>query len=818
MPTIAGDPAPGRGVVVLELHASDFNLLLKKLRPQGIPAVTTILYIDIDPENVKSDLTSGIETPLPSLSEKILKAAWEKRNGLPPPSGTTSTALQEEYAKGIIENSFFLFVEGGTDIGLMPLEDEEDQSNPRCSFTLRFLDNLGNDISPIPYIEGMPSYGNTNKWDGHPLIKQLVSLPASLNAHVRFEAWNPTAKAYQPLVNRSVEIKDFDPVSGDDTLAPSQKTDIHGQVSFQISDLASVDQKKPDVYFEIDTQGLSLGGLTFPSVWSTKGWKAVGGEPGYYDNFVGTQLGSASDPLVFRVGFDFHLRFTYLNQSDSSSPSEEVVPKDVIVTIMKQQAPEKELEGTVVVHTKTDAKGEVSGVIFDIIGSANSLDIVMYCEIDDPDIKLKMGVLSVESMLTFVDINFTTLRTTIRADRGIAPYIRTKPVDINAAIYWLVLGRELATFLHILSGSRWKGLKDIKIVPWAPKNSFSWPKGWVFIESRSKWNRSTILHEFGHQVVWNEADVSQLAVGAGGLFVSEVGNSFVSLLNEFPNINIPAINIVNHLHHDIHFLSNPYHAFLEGWPEFLADVLSGNRVPPNWRTDAATDRLQERVVTGGNNKIADTDRVLGPIGSSYLNRGESVEGAFANALWTIFHKHVIRLDESEVPPSLPMVPPTTNGDILPSTPWLADDSKMLGIGIRFRSMILLPLRDLARESNQDTITLIEKTRARNPADWHKLLEAFQQFNLAMSPPTISSISPTQGLARGGTIVNVRGENFTTKLEVTFGDAPASEIVVISSTKAQARTPSGTGSSKILVKTKAGTATASVSFQYLESGP
>lgn len=819
MPTAARDPAPGRGVVVLELHTPDFNLLRKKLRPQGIPAVTKILYLDVDPSSVQTALVSGFNSPLPRLKEKMLKAAWKRRNGSAPPPGTTRTDLQQEYAKGVVENGFFLFVEGGTDVGVMPQADVSNPSSPR-RFTVRFLDKSGVDLSPIPYTEGMPSYAKTDQWNSHPLIQELASLPASLNAHVRFEAWNPTAKAYQPLANRTVEVKDFDPVSGDDTLAPGGQTDAQGQVSFQIADLAAVDEKKPDVYFEIDTQGVSLGGLSFPSVWSTKGWKAVGGEPGYYDQFVGTQLGSASDPLVFRVGFDYHLKLTYRNQSTGSFASQVTVPKDVIVKVTKQGSPSR----TTLVDARTDANGEVSGVLFDVEGGADTLFIEVPCEVHDPAIKLKMGVLAANVELRLADVD----RTTLRAPSGTGPYMITPPVqtglgDANAAMYYLVVGRELATVIQKLTDGNWSGLEDIKIVGWAPAKAFSWPKGWVFIDKNSRWSRSTILHEFAHQVVWNEAEVSQLTVGVGGLLISEGGNLLVSFLNAIPiidrplrflgiNINIPPVNILNHLYHDVNALTNPFHSFLEGWPEFLADVLNGSNAPPNTRTDAATDTLQERVVTGGTNKFKPTTKELGPTNSAPRNRGESVEGAFANALWTIVYDHVVGPGVSGTL-SPPLVPATTNGDVLSSTPWLTG-STMPDIRDRFQRMIFQPLQDLAGASDQDTKTLIDRTRARNLADWHKLLDAFQQFNLSMSLPTITSISPTQGPASGGTAVQVRGSHFTTALDVTFGGISALNIRVLDHTTAEVTTPSGIGQVDVSVETRAGPAPTPIDFQYL----
>ena len=58
------------------------------------------------------------------------------------------------------------------------------------------------------------------------------------------------------------------------------------------------------------------------------------------------------------------------------------------------------------------------------------------------------------------------------------------------------------------------------------------------------------------------------------------------------------------------------------------------------------------------------------------------------------------------------------------------------------------------------------------------------------PPTVSSVSPNNGLAAGGTAVTITGTNFATGATVTFGSAAATNVVVVNSTTITATTPAG----------------------------
>src|SRR6202042_120371 len=57
-------------------------------------------------------------------------------------------------------------------------------------------------------------------------------------------------------------------------------------------------------------------------------------------------------------------------------------------------------------------------------------------------------------------------------------------------------------------------------------------------------------------------------------------------------------------------------------------------------------------------------------------------------------------------------------------------------------------------------------------------------------PTVSSVSPNNGPAAGGTAVTITGTNFAAGATVTFGATAATNVVVVSSTSITATTPAG----------------------------
>jgi uncharacterized protein YhjY with autotransporter beta-barrel domain len=91
------------------------------------------------------------------------------------------------------------------------------------------------------------------------------------------------------------------------------------------------------------------------------------------------------------------------------------------------------------------------------------------------------------------------------------------------------------------------------------------------------------------------------------------------------------------------------------------------------------------------------------------------------------------------------------------------------------------------------------------------------FSFQAPLPTVSGISPSSGPTTGGTAVTVTGHNFTGATSVTFGNAAAGNVTVVSDSQITATTPShSAGAANVVVTTPAGSGTSSsVVFTYIE---
>ena len=85
------------------------------------------------------------------------------------------------------------------------------------------------------------------------------------------------------------------------------------------------------------------------------------------------------------------------------------------------------------------------------------------------------------------------------------------------------------------------------------------------------------------------------------------------------------------------------------------------------------------------------------------------------------------------------------------------------------------------------------------------------------PPFISSVAPGQGTIVGGTPITISGAYFTGATSVTIGGAPATNMIVVSSTTITAVTPAhAAGSVSITITTPSRTSTFQNAFSYASS--
>lgn len=756
LPTADAMPSPGSGSLVIQTWVVDVQTLRRSL-PPGVPPPTSVLYLNVAPATVRTALQPMVH----ALAVPVLQGAWNQAS-----STSDRTTLENNYLDRLLLGQTSVFVPGGTPVGNAERVTPGNVSSD-TRMTLRFTDGAGNDLSPLLHLRSMPSFGA--RWVGHPLVTATATTPVPVNIYLQFEVWNETSHLYVPLLaGVAVDLMDYDDVSPNDLLA-TQNTDAQGRVHFSIPNIQILDEPEPDLFFLVHTNGRSHAGHTLPSEWSTKGWKATDGSAGYYENFQGTQLGDTVTPLIFRIGVDLHARIEYRH---TPSASNRIAPKGIPVSVWVGTPP-----GMLKRQFQTNSNGELHGVIFDV-DAEDSIYYFVEFEVTDASINLPRAHVQMTSIgwrtfwndsnrKYYPDNDRTTLGSFARPD-----VFSCTVDDRNVALYFLKILRELSTFLFRMTGGAWTGVNNLTMFRNSISNHpYSWPVGEVNIPPSFHWDRGTLVHELSHQVMWKE-----------------VGFSSAKIALEFG----PGGEL--HGYHSTNSLFNEEHALIEGWAEFLQAIFEGSGTPPYSLGSIVDD---------------DGVAVSGGLGPPPLNRGQEIEGAFANGLWAIFEVRVVTPAVS----SSASIPESINGDVTATASWLTNTA----VRNRFLSMIWNPLKDLEPLSDPETSDMHAAIRLHNPTSWHMLQADLQAFNEAMEVPTASasSMSPATGPAAGGQHITITGTNFVLGTSVTIGGAAATNVAVNSSTTLTADTPPGAvGHATLIVTTPAGSATVPGAYQYV----
>jgi hypothetical protein len=558
--------------------------------------------------------------------------------------------------------------------------------------------------------------------------------------YLQFECWNERTNAFETLpADVPVELVHYNSVLANKVL-DTQKTDAKGCVEFETSDL----QKKnggslPSIFFLAKTKGISIGPNKLPDEWPTKAWKARDGQPGFWKEFVGNRLGDAGTPLVFRIGLDFHVRWTYERPRHTGDG---VACEGMPVTIYVSSGRKKDL--------KTDKNGEIHGLVLDIPQEPLKVNFEIWFQVEDSRINLPRTKVMTDWGMRwdtgypdddrFLISDSTELSIGTQSSPRI---IRAKTKERNVAFYFLKIAREWAAFFYYITDHAWTGVTELQMNTTCVSgswNAFSWPVGTVNIGSDHHWSRGTLIHELSHQVMWKESAISSLAVGG---YVVNCFDDDLKLKHSRPR------------------LTNELHALIEGWAEFVDFVFNGGPFAFTQSPD-------------GSSLLLDGSKLRGP-----LNQGQKVEGAFANALFDMFRFYVTG-DATKTP-----IPETLNGDLLGVAPWI--DSKP--VKDRFKAMIWDPLKDLASQSRKDTPAFIAKMRSMHPAGWHALVGHMQTWNVGMKEPSISNVSPAAGPVAGGQEATITGNDFVLGTQLKIGGVSV-PVTVENSTTLKYRVPPG----------------------------
>ncbi len=621
------------------------------------------------------------------------------------------------------------------------------------------------------------------------LAQEDFTVGRNHNFFLQFEIWNLTTQAFEPVAGQSVNLMDENVLS--DTLMATSTTDAQGRVLFTIDDLALAadGEAEPDIYFAVQLSGTIAGHSALPAEWKTKGWKATDGTDGLHNDFTGSDLGSPSSPLVFRVGVDFHVRLQYPVSGGFRSGNTDPAAQGIPVDFWAGGRP-----GIRKGQFRTDENGEVHGVIFDIEGG-DEVHFHTRFEMEDAAINLPRARVHMSQGGWRTFWSDADTRTFPRDETSIgtqsSPELLTASAnERNVALYFLKVLREWSVFLFKVTGGAWTGVSNLTLFRRSLSGvAYSWPVGEVNIPPADHWDRRTITHELSHQIMWKEVDFSSLGIAYEGIFG----------------------NLALYHRHDL--LSNPEHALIEGWAEFVEVVFSPGATAstPPYAVSAVVDAF-----SGGSTLS------LGPPPN---NRGESVEGAVANGLWGIFRSQMAAVGSANIPE-------TANGKILTTSAasWLNSTA----VRDRFLSMIWQPFKDLAADSSPTSTLLFDHMRTRNAATWHQLQPELQAFNMAMAAPTAISLFPDWGPLAGGSAISlsvgISGSNFIARTSGTAGTSgnalettvdfggTAAPTVSVTAPDALTATPparSSTGTVDVVVTTPSGSATLSAAFTYID---
>jgi hypothetical protein len=279
----------GTGYVLQSVWIADVNKL-RSVLPAGVPAMVQIVYFNVDPAAFRIDAGPRVA----SLKLSLLKSFGTIAGSPGRP------AYETQLLDLLLQGKADLFFHGGDPIGKMASD----------SLILFFPgeDKIG--ISPIPYLRAMPDFAGS-QWQGHPLIAATTGLPVPVDVYAQFNKWDSATGVAVPLPDgRPVRLVDYNPLIPNTTLATKPLAGGTGRVAFNLTEtqIKPVLPGLPDLLFEVDLGGANPEPGLITDPWDSsvsKSNKALSPNSGYFEDFKGTRLGSATWPLQFQIGLGF---------------------------------------------------------------------------------------------------------------------------------------------------------------------------------------------------------------------------------------------------------------------------------------------------------------------------------------------------------------------------------------------------------------------------------------------------------------------------------------------------------------------------------
>jgi hypothetical protein len=612
--------------IVLSAYPDNVNAYRSQLPGRPQPAYWALTGIS------QASFETQLQAWSDAASEAQLDAAW--------PDGSPSTPEEgrENFRMQVLAGDFDVPLEAGVAIG------DLDPSAYRLGLRIY-------DLGPEPVHPGivLPDFDDVNGdliW--HPLIEAIEDLDIDVQIFLRFQYLkvdnSPTATvkaAFAPLVGATVEAVNALPGN----VMDSGVTDADGQVAFFVSDWDWAWGGTADMFFRVTVAPADAilcqhsRNARWDGTWAT--WKAadplepavlagtvqaLDGSPGYYEDYAGWTLGSASDPVEFNLGTPVLLRAEYEAAGSAATVARwRPVPRG---TEIQLGMPRMDFPGVELVHVTdtfyADEDGEVWGTSFDV-DYGNELEILLPLAIAEDAAADFVDSIELPRVVTLFNPlpwhgrerdpgNLHWAGFDSPAIGGPTGMVRIRvdhyPNDeVAATLYMLKCIRETHLWFRTITAGDWRGIEgawvhlndtfvtDVLDYIWSvfhqqlPSNNP--PQLGVLLHERNKWDRDTIIHEFSHGVMWELAPIG---------------------LGDFAC----AIVTGNYSNHSLWTELSEFSALVEGWSDLAANALGGG----GFTAVPATPPAQ----------VVDASDTWVPLGSVPLT-GLRIEGCFAGAFW-----------------------------------------------------------------------------------------------------------------------------------------------------------------------------------------
>ncbi len=400
----------------------------------------------------------------------------------------------------------------------------------------------------------LPSFDDANPaLVGHPLIDAVADIDIDVQIFLKFQylkvdnsTKSPKA-VLAPLADTLVEAINLGP----GTAIDSARTAADGRVTFFASNwdwwgLGGT----ADIYFgvtveEKDAIVRQWGRKgTWHGTWSTlsvplepamvtSDFKTIDGQAGYYPDYAKWTLGTESSPLVFNLGTPLVLRAKYQAQRyPATINANRPLARGTEIQLCSTMP---DLGQKIVETFYADEDGEVWATCFDV-EPGNDLELVLPLAIAENEdagfvdsIELPR-VVTVENPLPWSGQKRSPT-TCYWAAFGAPSIGSTSPPldvvvastptddDIAAFLYFLRCVRETHLWWRTITGEEWKGIEGAwinlndnvvtSIIDYAASllgtgtlTSMNPPNAGVLLRGKNKWDRSTMIHETSHGVMW----------------------------------------------------------------------------------------------------------------------------------------------------------------------------------------------------------------------------------------------------------------------------------------------------------------------------